>query len=115
MWKLRREVSGESWQRDVARIHGLAEQRGWLVMLMYFGDDQGPVTVINQLMNLAYGRYVEEVVAPSLDHFADGEVAALVKIADVVCVDTGQSTVGYPGAQRRDCAILVHRSGLSEG
>ncbi|WP_433591348.1 hypothetical protein [Nocardia sp. CA-145437] len=86
---LRPDVSGEQWQQDEARIHTLAEKRGWSVVLVYFGDPKRPGAVINRLMNLAYAECVNEVIAPSADHFEPDDLPALVKIADVICADTG--------------------------
>ncbi|MFE3056359.1 hypothetical protein [Nocardia sp. NPDC059236] len=40
-------------------------------------------------MNLAYAEGVGEVIMPSLAHFECGDLPALVKIADVICADTG--------------------------
>ncbi|MEV6770101.1 hypothetical protein AB0N05_15900 [Nocardia sp. NPDC051030] len=86
---LRPDVSGERWQQDQARIHALAEQRGWSVVLIYFGDPKRPGAVINRLMNLAYTEGVNEVIAPNTNHFEPGDLSALAKIADVICADTG--------------------------
>ncbi|MFE3054066.1 hypothetical protein [Nocardia sp. NPDC059239] len=86
---LRPDISGERWQQDHARIHALAKQRGWSVVLVYFGDPKRPGAVINRLMNLAYTERVNTVIAPSADHFEPDDIPALVKIADVICADTG--------------------------
>ncbi|MEV0461570.1 hypothetical protein AB0I30_06575 [Nocardia tengchongensis] len=86
---LRRDVSGDRWQGDQARIHAFAEQCEWSVTLVYYGDPDRPGAVINRLMNLAYAEYANEIVAPSANHFEPGDIPALVKIADVICVDTG--------------------------
>ncbi|MFI1920556.1 hypothetical protein [Nocardia sp. NPDC020380] len=56
--------------------------------LVYYGDPDRPGAVINRLMNLAYNEYVDEIIAPSADHFEPGDLPALVKIADVICADT---------------------------
>lgn len=86
---LRPDVSGERWHEDQASIHALAEKHGWSVVLVYFGDPKRPGAVINRLMNLAYAETVNEVIAPSADHFEPDDIPALVKIADVICADTG--------------------------
>ncbi|MFB8008322.1 hypothetical protein [Nocardia sp. NPDC056000] len=86
---LRPTVSGEQWQQDAERIHRFVEERGWSLVLVYYGDPKRPGAVINRLMNLAYTECVNEVIAPSTDHFAPDDLPALVKIADVICVDTG--------------------------
>ncbi|MVU81341.1 hypothetical protein GPX89_29375 [Nocardia sp. ET3-3] len=86
---LRPDVSDERWQQDEARIHTLAEERGWSMVLVYFGVPNRPGAVINRLMNLAYAECVNEVIAPSVDHFEPDDLPALVKIADVICADTG--------------------------
>ncbi|MFE5284540.1 hypothetical protein ACFRAQ_06165 [Nocardia sp. NPDC056611] len=96
---LRADVSGEQWRQDEARIHTLAEKCGWSVVLGYFGDPKRPGAVINRLMNLAYAECVNEVIAPSVDHFEPDDLAALVKIADVICADTGtRYTIPTDGA-----------------
>lgn len=87
---LRPDVSGEAWGGDEAQIHALAAERGWSVILMYYGHPDRPGgAVINRLMNLAYSEYVDAVIAPSVDHFEPDEIPALVKITDVICADTG--------------------------
>lgn len=98
---LRREVSGAAWQQDQASIHALAERFGWSVVLMYYGDSNWPGAVINRLMNYAYNESVSAVIAPSIDHFEDGDIPALVKFADIVCADTG---CGYTVAKYGDAA-----------
>ncbi|AYF72959.1 hypothetical protein D7D52_02720 [Nocardia yunnanensis] len=87
---LRPDVSGAAWSEDESRIHALATERGWSVILVYYGEPDRPDgALINRLMNLAYGEHADAVIAPSTDHFEPGEIAALVKIADVICADTG--------------------------
>ncbi|MFD7843273.1 hypothetical protein ACFV4K_10105 [Nocardia sp. NPDC059764] len=86
---LRRDLSGEAWPQDEARIHAFAAEHGRSVILVYYGDPNRPGgAVINRLMNLAYSEYANEVIAPSTDHFEPGDIPALVKIADVICTDT---------------------------
>lgn len=87
---LRQDLSGEGWSEDEARIHALAVERGWSVILVYYGDPDRPGgAVINRLMNLAYSEYADAVIAPSADHFEPDDILALVKITDVICADTG--------------------------
>ncbi|MEU6580288.1 hypothetical protein [Nocardia sp. NPDC046763] len=86
---LRRDVSGVNWQRDEARIHAAADERNWTVILVVLADPIRQGAAINRLMNLAYAEGVDAVIAPSLAHFESGDISALVKIADVVCADTG--------------------------
>ncbi|WP_330249767.1 hypothetical protein OG874_26065 [Nocardia sp. NBC_00565] len=87
---LRPDVSGEASGQDEARIHALAAECGWSVILMYYGDRDRPGgAVINRLMNLAYSERANAVIVPSADHFEPGDIPALVKIVDVICVDTG--------------------------
>ncbi|MFI5777512.1 hypothetical protein [Nocardia sp. NPDC051570] len=87
---LQPDVSGEASGEDETQIHALAAERGWSVILVYYGDPDRPGgAVINRLMNLAYSEYANIVIAPSADHFEPGDVQALVKITDVICVDTG--------------------------
>ncbi|MEC3916243.1 hypothetical protein [Nocardia sp. CDC160] len=57
--------------------------------LVFFGVLNRPGAVINRLINLAYTECANEVIAPSVDHFEPGDLPALVKIADVICADTG--------------------------
>ncbi|MFE3759553.1 hypothetical protein ACFXO9_35070 [Nocardia tengchongensis] len=84
------EVSGETWHQDEARIHALAAEHGRSIILMYYGDAQRPGgAVINRLMNLTYAEYANEIIAPGANHFEPGDIPALVKIADVICADTG--------------------------
>ncbi|WP_067814695.1 hypothetical protein [Nocardia inohanensis] len=87
---LRKDVSGASWARDQTRLYGFAAEHGWSVTLVYQGDSDRPGgRVINRLMNLAYNADVGQIIAPSIDHFEDGDIPALIKIADVICADTG--------------------------
>lgn len=86
---LRPDVSGERRQHDEASIHTLATERGWSLVLVYFGDPKRPGAVVNRLMNLAYAEYVNEVIAPSVDHFEPDDLQDLLKIADVICTDSG--------------------------
>ncbi|MFE3798670.1 hypothetical protein KHQ06_17200 [Nocardia tengchongensis] len=87
---LRPEVSGEAWHQDEARIHALAAEHGRSIILMYYGDAQRPGgAVINRLMNLTYAEHANEIIAPGAHHFEPGDIPALVKIADVICADTG--------------------------
>ncbi|MEU6582234.1 hypothetical protein [Nocardia sp. NPDC046763] len=86
---LRPAVSGDGWGEDEARIHALAAERGWSVILVYYGDPDRPGgAVINRLMNLAYSEHANGVIAPSADHFEPDDIPALVKITDVICTDT---------------------------
>ncbi|WP_157762817.1 hypothetical protein [Nocardia yamanashiensis] len=87
---VRKDVSGGAWERDQARVYDLAAEFGWSVVLVYHGDsDRARGRVINRLMNLAYSEDVGRIIAPSAEHFEDGELPALVKIAEVICADTG--------------------------
>ncbi|QLY32427.1 hypothetical protein H0264_09320 [Nocardia huaxiensis] len=87
---LRPDVSGAARHQDESRIHALAAECGWSVILMYYGDPARPGgALINRLMNLTYTECVNEVIAPSTDHFEPGDLSALVKVADVICTDTG--------------------------
>ncbi|MFJ9367079.1 hypothetical protein ACIRRA_22020 [Nocardia sp. NPDC101769] len=86
---LRRDVSGVNWQRDEARIHAAADERRWTVILVVLADPIRQGAAINRLMNLAYAEGVDAVIVPGLAHFEHGDISALVKIADVVCADTG--------------------------
>ncbi|WP_433667221.1 hypothetical protein ACQP06_27015 [Nocardia sp. CA-136227] len=103
---LRPDVSGERWQRDEARIHTLAEERGWSLILVYFGDPKRPGAMINRLMNLAYAECVNEVIAPSANHFEPDDIPALVKIADIICADTGTRYTIVPAENRSNSAHL---------
>ncbi|MEV6772044.1 hypothetical protein AB0N05_25800 [Nocardia sp. NPDC051030] len=106
---LRPDVSGEAWTEDEARIHAIAAERGWSVILVYYGDPDRPGgAVINRLMNLAHGQYVNEVIAPSSDHFEPGDLLALVKIADVICADTG-TRYTIPTGDGQDQTGLVNQ------
>lgn len=87
---LRKNISGEAWQIDQARIHALADEREWPVIIMYFGDPSDPRAVINRLMTFAYDACIAAVITPSIDHFESGDLPALVKIIDVFCADTGR-------------------------
>ncbi|MFI6868962.1 hypothetical protein [Nocardia sp. NPDC050406] len=87
---LRPDVSGEKWGEDEARIHAFAAKRGWSVILVYYGGPNRPGgAVINRLMNFAYSEHANAVIAPSTEHFGHGDIPALAKIADVICVVTG--------------------------
>ncbi|GAB0104130.1 hypothetical protein JMUB6875_31040 [Nocardia sp. JMUB6875] len=89
---LRKDVSGESWRQDLTRIHAFANDRGWSMVLAYFGDPDAPGEIINRLMTLAYDKYITEVIAPTAAHFDPDDIPSLVKIADVICADTGRTT-----------------------
>ncbi|WP_157762239.1 hypothetical protein [Nocardia yamanashiensis] len=86
---LRKDLSGRSWKQDQARIHSFAAEHGWPVVLIYYGGLDRPGAVINRLMNLAYAEGVRAVIVPSTAYFESGDLAALVKITDVICTDTG--------------------------
>ncbi|WP_040816621.1 hypothetical protein [Nocardia concava] len=60
-----------------------------MILLYYGGADRPSGAVINRLMNLAYSEYAIAVIAPSADHFEPDDIPALVKVADVICADTG--------------------------
>lgn len=103
---LRADMAGEAWRRDEARIHTLATERGWSVILVYYGNPDRPGAVINRLMNLAYTEDVNGVIVPSTDHFEPGNLTALVKITDVICADTGiEYTISTGGVD--DSAVVV--------
>ncbi|MFE5289773.1 hypothetical protein ACFRAQ_32800 [Nocardia sp. NPDC056611] len=106
---LRRDLSGEAWSQDEARIHAFAAEHGRSVLLVYYGYPNRPGgAVINRLMNLAYTEYASEVIAPSTDHFEPDDIPALVKIADLICVDTGtRYTIPTANTHVQDSRALV--------
>ncbi|MCU1642556.1 MAG: hypothetical protein JWN03_2831 [Nocardia sp.] len=105
---LRTDVSGKACDDDEARIHAFAAERGWSVILVYYGDPDRPGgALINRLMNLAYSEHANAVIAPSADHFEPDDIPALVKIADVICVDAGTryATATNGGQDQTDLVI----------
>ncbi|WP_433592336.1 hypothetical protein [Nocardia sp. CA-145437] len=85
---LRRKVSGAQQRQHEAEMHDAAGQLGYEIGLMVFAaPDEG--TVVQRLMTRVWNEEVNAIIAPSADHFEPGEIDALVKFADVICVDTG--------------------------
>ncbi|MGW5225224.1 hypothetical protein ACWEP5_09820 [Nocardia niigatensis] len=107
---LRPDVSGEVWSEDEAQIHALAAEHGWSVILMYYGDPDRPGgAVINRLMNLSYSEHANAVIAPSADHFEPGDIPALVKITDLICVDTGTRYATATSGGQDQSGLVIRR------
>ncbi|MFE3052389.1 hypothetical protein [Nocardia sp. NPDC059239] len=108
---LRRHVSGANWQNDEAAIHAIAEECDTSVALVVLADsDRWGDRLVNHLFNLTYSEDADDLIVPTIDHLDDSELRALVKMADVICVDTRKRyTVALKGEDGYDLEqVVVH-------
>ncbi|MFE5290309.1 hypothetical protein ACFRAQ_35615 [Nocardia sp. NPDC056611] len=112
---LRRDVSGASWQDDEAAIHAVAQECGTRVVLVVLADSaRWGDHLVNHLLNLIYGEDADDLIVPTIDHLYSSELRALVKLADVICVDTRKRhTVALKEDDNYDLEQIVTRDAVT--
>ncbi|AYF75666.1 hypothetical protein D7D52_19460 [Nocardia yunnanensis] len=85
---LRREISGPQKPQHEMEMHAVAERYGYTICLMVLVAPEREA-VVQRLMTLVWNEGANAIIAPSADHFEPGEIDALVKLTDVIYVDTG--------------------------
>lgn len=112
---LRRDVSGTNWQDDEAAIHAIAQQCHTCVVLVVLADSaRWGDRLVNHLLNLTYGEDADDLIVPTIDHLHSSELRALVKVADVICVDTRKRhTVALKDDDKYDLEQVVTRDAVT--
>ncbi|MGQ4596459.1 hypothetical protein [Nocardia sp. R6R-6] len=87
---LRRDVSGVSQVWDETQIRSVAKRLGYdLAKVVVFGPNTDhPLT---RLMNVVRTVDVDAVIVPGVAHFGGEVPTELVKVADVITTNTGQT------------------------